>query len=108
MMFRVKTGFGTNDFLRIGKEDLEKAIRAQGSGKVFICNEGTVSGNHILSITPDWNHFLGLNTDARLEALDFKKIEDVRAQYSLAIQEEAIKVFGKYNAPDGYLGSGHA
>ncbi len=56
MYFKVQKGYGEKDYVEIDETELEKAIKAQVSGQVaFFSKGGTVSGNHIISITPDFD-----------------------------------------------------
>lgn len=58
--FKVKVGFGPNDYVSIDQEDYSKAVRAQVTGKVAIFKNGeTVSGSSILTILPDHGRSLG-------------------------------------------------
>lgn len=53
--FKVQKGYN-NDFVEIDETELEKAINAQVTGKVaFFKRGGTVSGNHIISVEPDFD-----------------------------------------------------
>lgn len=72
--FKVKTGFGADDFISVSEDELQMAIRAQITGKVAIFSEGSISGNSILSITPDYNRFMGWNRDHQLSSEDYSEI----------------------------------
>ena len=94
--FKVQKGYGADDYISIDETELRKAIVAQVKGQVAIFKEGTISGNSIMSITPDWNKIMGWNRDYKLTGEDYdhigsKKISDSR----LLIENTLNEVLGK-------------
>ena len=85
--FKVKTGYGKGDFLSIEESELTMAINAQLTGKVAIFKTGTVAGNNIMSITPDWNKVMGYNADHVMTGEELNQVPRVhKAAMSLALE----------------------
>jgi hypothetical protein len=59
--FRVKVGYGNDDYITIDDTELSKCLRAQFNGSMVICKEGSISGKSIITITPDVNKIMGWN-----------------------------------------------
>lgn len=72
--YRVKYGYGKDDFYSVPETDLAKALRAQVNGTIFACEEGTIAGNSIMAIAPDYNRLMGYNRDYALTGEDYKEI----------------------------------
>jgi hypothetical protein len=85
--YRVKTGYGKGEFLSIEQSELPMAINAQINNRVAVFKTGTVAGNHIMSITPDWNKMLGYNPDYVLTGEDIREVPKLKqAEANLAIE----------------------
>lgn len=80
MFFKIKIGFGENDFISITENELPMALRAQITGKIAVFSVGSVAGNNIISITPDWNRLLGFNPTYKMQAEDYKRIGDKKVK----------------------------
>ncbi len=53
--FKVQKGYDATDYISIDETELQTAIRAQVTGKVAMFKNATLAGNHIISITPDFD-----------------------------------------------------
>lgn len=98
--YRVKYGYGKDDFYSILETDLEKAMRAQISGTVFVCEEGTIAGNNIMQIVPDYQRLLGLNRDYELNHEDYQEL-GMKAvkEHRMFMQEAKHVALGNKSAP---------
>lgn len=81
--FKVQKGYNVDDYISIDETELRKAIIAQVTGKIAIFSEGTIAGNSIMSITPDYNRQMGWKRDYKLTGEDYdyigqKRIEENR------------------------------
>lgn len=72
--YRVVYGFGKDDFYSIPETEVAKALRAQVNGTVFICDEGSIAGNNIQAIRPDYNRLMGYKRDYQLKGEDYDAI----------------------------------
>lgn len=91
------------DFISIDHTELEMAQRAMITGKVAVFRGGSVAGNHIISITPDWNKELGLNPDYQLKGEDMADIPRIKQngyqQYLLRSNEKVVAQLSGGNRP---------
>lgn len=100
--FKVQKGYWADDYISIDETELRKAITAQVKGQVAIFKEGTVSGNSIMSITPDWNKTMGWNRDYKLTGEDYQCIGNGRTEESrLLIENTMNEILGKPKVENG-------
>lgn len=99
--FKVQTGFGPDDFVQIDETELEMCVKAQITGKVAITKEGTISGNIIQKITPDWNRVLGYQRLYKLQGEDYRELGERRVEeYRIHLDTVNRKAQGLPPAPD--------
>jgi hypothetical protein len=89
--FKVKIGYKDDEFISIDQSELKKALIAQVNGSIAIFNEGSIAGNSIISITPDYNREMGYNRDYRLGGEDYEHIGSKRVEESRMMIENAYK-----------------
>lgn len=94
--YRVKWGYGRDDFYSVDETELSKAIRAQVNGTVVAFNEGTISGNNIIAILPDLNRLKGYNRDYQLTGEDYEEIGTKAVEeHRLFLEETKLQIAGK-------------
>lgn len=76
--FRVNEGF-ERYITTEGVENLLRAKIAMATGKVFNCDTGTIAGNHITSIIPDYNREMGYYPEYELGSEDWLEITEAKA-----------------------------
>lgn len=85
--YRVKTGYGKNDFISIDETELVKAVNAQVTGKIALLKEGTVAGNNIMQIIPDYNRVAGYYPDYVMTGDDFSMLPSgTKGEHMLALE----------------------
>lgn len=74
--FKIKTGYGDNDFISIvGLEDLEKAQYAfMTNSKVVFSNGELCRGQDIISIKEDWNRAMCWNVMHKMTTDDYAQL----------------------------------
>lgn len=93
--YKVKIGYEKDDFISIDDTELAKAVRAQVQGGVVLFKEGSVSGNSIISIVPDWNRVMGFKRDYKLQGEDYDRIgEEVINEARMALDSAKMGVSG--------------
>lgn len=99
--FRVKIGFGKDEFISIDETELRKALIGQIRGRdaVVIFNEGSVTGNSILHVTPDFNRDLGYARDYILNAEDYGQIGAAKVdEYRTLMGNAKTEAYGQLGA----------
>ena len=75
--FKIKTGFAPMEFISIGEDEVAMGQRAMVTGKVAVFRNGTIAGNHIHAIVPDWHKELNYNPEYELKGQDMQEIPSV-------------------------------
>lgn len=71
--FKVCRGWG-EDFISIEEKDLPRAISAQITGDILLAN-GTIAGNKIEMIVPDYHKTMGWNYEYKLTPEDHADVK---------------------------------
>lgn len=94
--FKVKFGYGTDDFIIIDETEASKAIRAQINGTVVVFKEGSVSGKNIISITPDVNKIMGWNRTYQPTAEDYGDVpKKIINEHKLFLDNTVLQITGR-------------
>jgi hypothetical protein len=93
--YRVKTGFNADDFISINESELAMALRAQITGRVGVFEQGTISGNHIISIIPDYQRAMGYHRDYHLTGEDYNYIGTKVDEHRLFFETTKTEVFAQ-------------
>lgn len=104
--FRVKHGYGADDFISIDESELPMALRAQITGKVGVFKEGSISGNHIMSITPDYQREMGFHRDYKLQGEDYREMRGLVDEYRSFIELATTQVHAQLGGGNMRLSTG--
>ena len=95
--YRVFHGYGKDDFISIDETELKKAMIAEGTGRVVIFNEGSISGNEIKKVLPDYQRDMGWNRDHTLGGEDYQEIGDAKIREYTQLQTKTrLELEGKH------------
>lgn len=94
--YQVKYGHKDSELVSITRDELMTAVKAQVTGKVGVFNEGTVSGNSIIAIIPDYIRMMGWNRGYVLTSEDWGEINSSNAcrEAKLLLEETSNQVRG--------------
>jgi hypothetical protein len=94
--YRVMCGYGKDDFISIDETELKKAIIAQGTGRVVLLSEGSIAGNEIKRILPDYQRDMGWNRDYTLGGEDYEAIGASKMREYIQLQRNTeLEIEGK-------------
>ena len=74
LYFKAIHGFDAEDYVPIEAEELEKAIYAHMTGSKAVFASGSISGNMITVVQPDYHKAMGWNQGYKLGADDFAEL----------------------------------
>jgi hypothetical protein len=94
-MKHFKVMIGYDDFIAIDETELEKAIYAQIVGNIVVTfKNGSMIGNRISAVLPDWHKAMGWNYAHKLDAYDFDELnhKGVSKEYAGLVGEAKDRV----------------
>lgn len=74
MFYKIIHGFSPEDYIEIGEKELQKAYYCFLMKKDSLFSGGSVKGNMIQEIKPDFHRIMGWNRGYKLEALDYEEL----------------------------------
>ena len=95
--FKVIRGWGSENFIPIDETELEKATYAHMTGKVVVFNNGSINGDAITAIQPDYHREMGWAYGHDMGPDDWNDLNDKNIPYKYA------GVIGKAKAKVQYL-----
>jgi len=92
--FRIKIGYGSNEFIEIDETEVEKAYGVFLTDGKGVFKNGVVRGQDIIGIYEDWNKAMGYNPEHKLDAEDRNHIREmgVEKQYKGFLNQISRKV----------------
>lgn len=91
--FRIKYGYDKDEFISIDETELGMAVRAHISGKKGLFKEGSVSGDKIVAIVPDFQRAMGWKRDYQLTGEDYDEIgSKTQREYQNLLEETKYQV----------------
>ena len=85
LYFKVVRGYGDEDFIPIDETELEKAIYAHMSGKPVVFENGSINGNQISIIRPDFVRAMGWNRGYKPTPEEYGEIDSTVGKKYLGI-----------------------
>jgi hypothetical protein len=99
MKYKVKWGFGTDDFTIIDETEVSKAMRAQINGTIVVCGGESIAGRNIINIKPYINSIMGWSRTYQPTSEDYADLggDDLKAlrDGELFLENTTLQITGK-------------
>lgn len=108
MYYKLIRGYGAEDYIEIGDDELEKAYGAFLMKKDSVYSGGAVRGSEIIAIQPDYHRTMGWNRGYKLGEFDYadlkskgienkmrNRIANVKDKVQYLIQSDKVDLIGK-------------
>lgn len=93
--YRIKYGYRADEFVSVDETELPMAVRAHISGKKGLFKEGSVSGDKIIAIVPDYQRDMGWNRDYILMGEDYDELgKEKLREYTTFLEETKNMALG--------------
>lgn len=91
--FKIKTGYGANEYVSINETELEKAYGVFLTDGKGVFSGGVVRGQDIIGIQEDWHRAMGYNPLYKLQAEDMNEIQkQVGKEYAGMLEHASARV----------------
>lgn len=91
--FKIKIGYGEDEYVRIDETELEKAYGVFLTDGKGVFSGGTVRGQDIIAIKEDWHRAMGYNPLYKLRAEDMNEIQkEVGKEYQGVLEHASARV----------------
>ena len=74
--FKIIPTYNSDEYLQIDETELDKAVYAHLSGKTGVFTSGTINGDAIRSVLPDFHRAMSWNRGYNLESRDWEELEE--------------------------------
>lgn len=91
--FKIKIGYGADEYIAIEKSELAKAYHCFITEGKMITKDGyALRGKDIIRIEPNWNAIMGYTRDYKLKGEDYLHIGEERMRYANLIMSKAKEI----------------
>lgn len=103
--FKLIRGYGAEDYLEIGEDELEKAMYCFLEKKDSVFSGGAVRGSQIMAIQPDFHRTMGWNRGYKLGGDDFEdmKQKGIERKLQAMLSESKYRVQHFINTKQEHL-----
>lgn len=100
LYFKVFRGYGEDDYIPIDDTELEKAVYAHMSGKPVAFENGSINGNQISIIRPDFVRAMGWNKG-------YKPTPEEHGEIEATVGKKYLGIIGRAKERvQGYIANG--
>lgn len=91
LYFKLIRGYGVEDFISIGSEELEKAFYAFLTKKDAVYSGGAIKGSEIVAIQPDYHKTMGWNRGIKFDSYDYQDLRREGIEDSMLLKIRSTK-----------------
>lgn len=101
MFYKILWGYDDEKTIPIDSSELQKAFYCHLKGVPGLFKEGSISGNKIIAIQPDYHRIMGWNTGYKLNQLDYEDLDHHGVRKECAKELHEAKEAAQYKLETG-------